>query len=289
MGTGAPALARNGSMDVSPWSFSKTMSSSTTENFLSHFQIDTELIPDELLKRVVNAFSKLPYENLTKIIKKEDEGNPERSRRGPQEVIRDHFDLGTGGTCFSLTNTLLYLLHSLGWQAEPILADRRYGDNTHCALLIWMNGEPHLLDPGYLILKPIPLTKDGKVKVKTAFNELTLSAQGSKLDLCTIEKGRSNYCLTYKLKPVDHGEFLKVWDSSFDWDMMRYPLLTRAVGEEQIYLRGTRLQSRRQDIVEKNEIEPAKLIERVSIQFGIHPSIVSKALSILKRKGEVLG
>ena len=42
-------------------------------------------------------------------------------------------------------------------RAEPILADRRYGDDTHSALVVWHEGKPHLLDPGYLIVRPLPL------------------------------------------------------------------------------------------------------------------------------------
>jgi arylamine N-acetyltransferase len=262
-----------------------------TNIFLERFRIHPESSPDHLMESVVRVFSQLPYENLTKIIKKEIEGNAQRSRREPHEVLQDHFDFGTGGTCFSLTQTLLHLLRSLGWNAEPILADRRYGINTHCALLVWIHDEPHLIDPGYLILKPLPLIKRDEMKVQTAFNELTLSpqAEGSKLNLCTVEKGRSTYRLTYKLDPVDHEEFFKVWDDSFNWNMMTYPLLTRVIGEEQIYIRGTRFQSRCLDFVEKNEIDPEKLIERISIQFGIDPSVVAKALSILKQKGEYFG
>jgi hypothetical protein len=142
-----------------------------------------------------------------------------------------------------------------------------------------------------LILKPIPLSKNGEVKVKTSFNELVLSKQnaGSKLDLCTVEKGRSTYRLTYRLDPVDREAFLKVWEDSFDWEMMTYPLLTRVIGEEQIYLRGTRIQSRRLNCIEKSEVDPARMIERICERFGIHPSVVSKALSILKRQGELHG
>ena len=75
---------------------------------------------------VVAAFALLPYENITKIIKREESGNCEQARRYPEEVIRDHTHWGTGGTCFSLTSALLHLVRGLGWKAEYILADRRY-------------------------------------------------------------------------------------------------------------------------------------------------------------------
>src|ERR1022692_1792165 len=117
--------------------------------FLQAQSIDIALPSVERLTAVARAFSRLPFENLTKIIKDAEAGRVEEARRTPGEVLADHAALGAGGTCFALTATLLYLVRALGFAAEPILADRRYGADTHSALLVWLAGKPHLLDPGY--------------------------------------------------------------------------------------------------------------------------------------------
>jgi arylamine N-acetyltransferase len=96
------------------------------------------------------AFATLPYENLSKVIRFAEAGDAVAARELPAEIINRHLQWGTGGTCFSLTATLLHLIRSLGFEAEPILADRPYGSNTHCALRVMVEGQPHLLDPGYL-------------------------------------------------------------------------------------------------------------------------------------------
>jgi len=143
--------------------------------FLQHFKIRTNRQPRQVLDDVVAAFSILPYENITKIIKQEEYGNPEKARRYPEEVIVSHIQWGTGGTCFSLTSTLLHLVRSLGWNAEYILADRQYGQNTHCALMIEIDNVPHLLDPGYLITKPIPLVFKEERELIAGTNKLILA------------------------------------------------------------------------------------------------------------------
>ncbi|SVE50279.1 uncharacterized protein METZ01_LOCUS503133, partial [marine metagenome] len=159
-------------------------------DFARHFRLQREAPQTLLVENVAAAFASLPYENLTKILKHDREG--EVARRGPQEVISDHIRLGSGGTCFSLTAALLHVLRGLGLRAEPILADRHYGENTHCALLVWLNDQPHLLDPGYLVLKPLPLpgTEDLEQVVPTTFNELILRhrEQGSKIELHTRQQ-----------------------------------------------------------------------------------------------------
>lgn len=258
------------------------------EQFLAHFRLERDRNPRTMLARIATAFARLPYENLTKIVKEAELGTAERSKRSPEEVLRDHVQLGGGGTCFSLTATLLNLVRSLGFEAEPLLADRRYGPDTHCGLVVWIDGEPHLIDPGYLITQPIPLGAREEQRVQTAFNEILLTPQpgGEKLDLSTLQQGNQKHRLTFKTAPVDSGQFLQAWEASFDWDMMRYPLLTRVADDRQLYLQGNRLQIRTLSQVNRAEIPPDELVVRIASEFGIDPRLAAAALALLERKGE---
>ncbi len=83
--------------------------------------------------------------------------------------------MGSGGTCFSLTATLLALVRSLGLRAEPILADRPYGERTHSGLIVWIDDRAHLVDPGYLLTEPIPLEADLLIEKPTSFNTVILT------------------------------------------------------------------------------------------------------------------
>ena len=244
-----------------------------------------------LLSDVARAFSRLPYENLTKIIKSNEAGCIEKARRTPAEVLADHWALGTGGTCFALTAAMLYLVRALGFRAEPILADRRYGADTHCAFLVWIDGTPHLVDPGYLIVKPMPIPTTGEIRIATPYNQLILRAQdgGAKVELHTLQEKKSTHRLTFKPTPVDAGGFLRAWDQSFDADMMHYPVLSRVVGNQQIYLQKKHLLIRGTDATRTAEVAPDQLIDEIARQFQIAPAVVAKALDLLHRKGETRG
>ena len=254
--------------------------------FTAHFDIRRDQPPKVLLSDVVTAFARLPYENITKIIKRAEAGSAEKARRYPEEVIGNHIHWGSGGTCFSLTSALMHLVRSLGWEAEYILADRRYGQNTHCALLMWIDGAAHLLDPGFLMVDPIPVSP-AEQQIHTGFNRLILTPgeQGNKISLSTVRNHSETFRLTYKISPVDYGEFLKAWDASFDWDMMKYPLLTRTDESGQIYLRGSQLRINGTHRVERSEIAGDNLISTITREFRIRPDLVAQAVSILK-KGE---
>jgi len=258
--------------------------------FLAHFALDPSTPPERLLRQVVTAFAQLPYENLTKIIKDATAGRPDEARRGPAEVIADHRALGAGGTCFALTATLLHLLRTLGWQAKPLLADRPYGPDTHCALAVWIDGRPHLVDPGYLLTEPVSLAAAAELRVATSFHEVQLVPRaGAKLDLYTLTKGQRTLRITFKTEPVDWGQFVKVWDASFGWDMMRYPVLTCVANGQQLYLRGNYFQQRRPETVKRMEVPPAELAAWISGKFGLDPRLAERALAILHRRGDKHG
>jgi arylamine N-acetyltransferase len=256
------------------------------QQFLDKNAIDTEQSPRERLHRLASAFAQLPYENLTKIIRAAQTGNLEEARRLPQEVLQEHWSWGTGGTCFSLTWTLLQLVRALGCKAEPILADRRYGPNTHCAVIVLIDREKHLLDPGYLLVDALALPKSGAVRVQTAFNQVELQAEpsGTKVILNTIDQSKATERLTYKTDPVDTSQFLRAWDASFDWEMMTYPVLSRVSAGRQLYLQKNRLLTRSAELSKRIEIDPQKMIQQIAEQFGIAPSISEKALAILKQQ-----
>ena len=252
---------------------------SALADFMGHFGIRPEAAPPaKLLENVVTAFARLPYENITKVIRRAESGSAGKARRYPDEVVRDHIAWGAGGTCFSLTYTLLHLVRGLGWRAECILADRKYGQDTHCALLVWIDGIPNLLDPGYLLLRPIPLDEVCGLEINTGFNRIVLARDGApdRISLSTARGGVRNRRLTYKTSPVDEGEFFKAWDASFDWDMMRYPLLTRTAGARQVYLRGSRLQISGADFVKTKHIRETDLIGRIAEAFRLDAALVAR-------------
>ncbi|MBN1984257.1 MAG: arylamine N-acetyltransferase [Chitinivibrionales bacterium] len=245
----------------------------------------------EYLSHLAHAFSAIPYENLTKILKMGVEKNPLTSRREPDEVIDDHIRFGTGGTCFSLTTTFYSIVKSAGWQAAPILADRSFGENTHSALLVWIDGRAHLLDPGYLIVNPIPLDITCSRVIKTSFNDLVLipHTDSKKIDLCTEQNGERKYRLTFKTDPVDMGDFVKAWHGSFKNSMMRYPVVTRLVNDRQLYLQQDKLVERGRNFNQRRKLTQQESVIAIADKFGIDASIVRKALLMLQSQGESYG
>ena len=235
------------------------------------------------LGKICQLFSTIPYENLTKIIKSNSVVNPASAKRLPDEFIHDYLTLGTGGTCFSLTAAFIAVLDAAGIQAHPILADRYYGVDTHCALVLPRQGQMLLLDPGYLLNRPVPLPISKPQIQETGINSVELAPEdaGRKVDLTTIVGDDRRHRLTYKIDLVDGTRFGKAWEDSFAWEMMTYPVLTRYCFGQHHYLQGTTLRVRNGDGPQRSTLSADQQGLAAIELFGIHPTIVKKAMATL--------
>ncbi|MFP4014151.1 MAG: hypothetical protein ACLFVQ_08720 [Chitinispirillaceae bacterium] len=254
------------------------------QRFLERFVIAPRASGEVLIRSVADAFSSIPYENLTKIIKSETIVSPSSAMRLPDELIGDYLRWGTGGTCFSLTAAIIAVYGALGIEAHPVLADRHYGPDTHCGVLIFHNCKLLLLDPGYLLFEPTVLCPTEPSLVQTGTNQIELKPlrNGEKVELYTVYKKNRKLRLTYKISPVDSVQFAKAWESSFAWEMMTYPVLTRRSNGHQQYLQGDKLAVFSQNDSKRTVLSKECRAELISTAFGIDQSVISRALGVIK-------
>ena len=73
------------------------------KRFLEFFKLKRKKPDSIFLQELLLHFSNLPYENLSKIIKLDNDWDSENKIRLPEELIEDYISYKLGGTCFSLT------------------------------------------------------------------------------------------------------------------------------------------------------------------------------------------
>jgi arylamine N-acetyltransferase len=236
------------------------------------------------IEAIAQLFSTIPYENLTKIIKSDVLVSVRSALRYPDELLSDWIRWGTGGTCFSLTSAMVAVYNCMGIEAHPLLADRHYGIDTHCALVVVIPEGVFLLDPGFLFYHPVQLPQHTPVSVNTGYNtiELIPKDNGSRIEMYTIVKGSRKMRLVYKTDFIDAVRFEKAWESSFAWEMMTYPVLTRVSASQHIYLQGDALAVRTAEKTSRQKMSIDERFKFISGTMGIDPEITRKALEILK-------
>jgi arylamine N-acetyltransferase len=266
-----------------------------TSVFLDLFQL-SPVRPDlKLLGDVTQRFANLPWENLTKFLKKhrppEARDLPERLRgvRGAErlrlsaEVLDDHARLGSGGTCFSLTNALRRISTDLGYRSYPVMADMRHGANIHCALLVDFDDRRFLLDPGYLVAEPVPLRADGTVAVSHP-GQVVEYRPVSNRDMHTLND-RGEALLRYRLRPrrIPDEEFVGHWLDSFDANGMNGLHLNQLTNEGRLSAHDFNLRidtGRSKTNVKLRD----RYAEQIAERFGIDTELVRTARDVWERR-----
>jgi len=231
-----------------------------TERFLAHFHLVKKNPTFSFLKKLTQSFCRIPYENATKIIKARAFQEAERFRL-PNEVFQNFLDHGTGGTCFSLTYFFYFILKECGFQLYPLMADRSYGKNTHCALIVILDGERYLIDPGFLLEVPIPLKCATGQIFPTSFNKICFVSHPvrEEYDFYTWDHGIKKWRCRYKDHPVSWDLFMQYWSDSFNFSGMNSVVMTFVEGGKQYYLRNRHLRIMDKNGIRKMTVDPSQL------------------------------
>ncbi|MFH1131397.1 MAG: arylamine N-acetyltransferase [Pseudomonadota bacterium] len=258
---------------------SPLLSNKVADTFFDRFGILPKESSQDFLWEIGEAFSHLPFENLTKLLKKH-RGLPNAEwRRMPDEVLADHLSLGTGGTCFALTNFFQTVLRTAGYYCRPVMCDMRNEKNVHCAVIIQLKQSLLLMDPGFLLHQPILLQPGRTSECNTGVADVRLVGDptGKTYELFTGDTWRYRM----KIAEVPPEKFLSFWDASFNWGMMNGIHLSRAVDGGYTYVHGNKLRLQKRQTKENlniRGIEEQVIAER----FGIDPKVVKQAYALVK-------
>jgi len=252
--------------------------------FLTDFKFEGPQPGLEHLTAVARYFSRLPYENISKIIKHYNHTGA-TALRLPDELIEDHFNWQLGGTCFSLTYLLTGIYTLLGYAAQPLICHLNWGSHNHSALAISYRGQRYLLDPGYMIFKPLLLDhQDLRTRLTTDTGlALRFQAETDTYAVFTFRKGQSVRRYQFTDRDVPYAEFADYWRNSFDLPGMDDLTLTRVKGYEMTYIQGDFIKVTSPSHIEKirSQDQVEKIIRK---QFGIPLKQLEAARHIIQQQ-----
>lgn len=230
------------------------------------------------LRAIGAAFSHLPYENVTKILKEARTAGSQDKLRRADEVLDDHLRWNTGGTCFSLCNALLALLENCGYNAHIGMADMHYGANIHCAVIVSLAGGGYLLDPGYLLNAPILLPDaGGETCIETPMNTVILRFESHGVySLLTHEAGELKWRYRIRTARITREEFTEHWIRSFSLNSMEQLMLSRVNDAGRLYFRKDRLDLVNNRERRKTRMKPGSARE-LSEAFGLPFELILEA------------
>ena len=253
--------------------------------FLDHFRMDASARDPMFLQRVVHNFSKIPYENLSKIVKTAGGGDPRIHFRLPDELMRDHVDYRLGGTCFSLTFFLETLLTHLGYSCYKVMADMQAGRNIHCAVVVTEPSGTLLVDPGYGLNRPVLLNRDHPVRFLSRHGgvEVVYEPASDQFHLFTYMARERKWRYSFADRAVSDEDFERFWVESFSKPTLNQICLYKVTQQGRLYLhrhhlRVSTFRGQRKENVREN------LHRTVKTYFGIAPHWVDEAVAVLAER-----
>ena len=251
--------------------------------FMDYFDLPHKKPGLQFVEQILEQFSTIPYENISKIIKLNSLWNSEAKIRFPEEIIDDHISYRLGGTCFSLTFFLQTIFAVNGFTCYPVMADMRFGRNIHCCVVVILEGDKYLLDPGYLLHRPMEIRPEISRLYRTEFNgvELRYDPDSRYYNLFTFDQKETKWRYRFQDKPASPEEFLNHWYVSFWKPTLHGILLTKVTKEGLIYvhktfMRETTFGGKRNINIKKNYHSAIHDI------FGIDPQLIEQGQAALK-------
>lgn len=250
--------------------------------FLNTFQFSGQKPSLDHIRSVAQYYSRLPYENISKILKRADHPVGQLFRL-PDELLEDHYAWHAGGTCFSLTYLLMGIYRILGYDTDAIICDLNWGANNHSAVMIQFGGQRYLVDPGYMIFKPLALVQDNvqtRISAETGIS-LRYDQEDDLYSLYTFRKQQFTRRYSFHPKAVPLDQFSKFWKDSFELPGMDDLILTRVEDYEMTFIQGDFIKITAPEQTQK--FREADLAEKlIRDQFQIPLEKVEAARYLLK-------
>jgi arylamine N-acetyltransferase len=151
------------------------LSDSLTTDILSFLDCPRKAPTLRYLNRLIYAYiRKVPWESVSRIIKRH--ANPETKDcpRWPAEFWRDAIQHGFGGTCYESSLAFYGLLSTLGFEGYLTVNDMGDTIGCHAAVIVWLDGQKYLVDVTIPVHAAVRIHPQKTIRRKTAFLDFTI-------------------------------------------------------------------------------------------------------------------
>lgn len=202
----------------------------------------------EILNNILLEIKTIPYENITKIFRLvlSSENRP----RNFSLLLKENKELFRGGTCFSLSNTIMQLLRNNNISANAIIGEMERETFPHFFVIININDEKYIVDPGFMIYEPVKLTKKEVIKFSTSITKYLLKYNNEKhYELYSIKNSKKKFRYKFSESCITDEKFKEYWIRSFDY--LNKIVASRIINNKHIFISGEYVQIRQKNTIEK--------------------------------------
>lgn len=168
------------------------------------------------LNRLINAYiRKVPWESVSRIIKRHTTPDTKNCPRLPEEFWSDALRYGFGGTCFESSLAFYSLLTTLGYEGYLTVNDMGETSGCHAAIVIVMGGQKYLVDITIPIHAAVHIDPQKVVRRRTAlFDYKVLPISKSKFEVERSHRPSKNLFTLIDI-PFNLPDFIAVVEDDY--------------------------------------------------------------------------
>lgn len=168
------------------------------------------------LNRLIRAYTrKVPWESVSRIVKRHKTTAPADCPRWPEEFWHDAIRYGFGGTCFESSLAFFALLSALGYEGYLTVNDMGTTRACHAAIVLLLNGHKYLVDITIPVHGAVEIDPQNLTTKSTDFHDYTLIPMGG--DVYQVERSHhpQRYAFTLIDRPVELADYQAIVEKDY--------------------------------------------------------------------------
>jgi|GEM_PF-430333 len=151
------------------------ISNSLTTDILDYLGVHPKAPTLRYLNRLIHAYiRKVPWESVSRIIKRYTTPETKNCPRLPEEFWNDAMQHGFGGTCFESSLAFYSLLTALGYEGYLTVNDMGDSIGCHAAIVILLDRQKYLVDNTIPVHAAVHIDPQKTVRRRTALFDYKL-------------------------------------------------------------------------------------------------------------------
>lgn len=178
------------------------------DNTLKFLQLGRQRPTFEYLNALIGTFiQRVPWESVTRIIKRDITPATADCPRFPREVWSDAMNFGGGGTCFEINYAFFALLSALGYEGYLTLNDMNDARKCHAAIVIRFGEHKYLVDVSIPLPRALAFFSDLTIHHYTPWLNFTIRPEGENRYVIERAPHARPYIFTFNDVPAGEEDF----------------------------------------------------------------------------------
>jgi len=268
---------------------SKFLDANLRENVCGYLGVTAQTPTLRHLNRLIHAYTtRVPWESVTRILKRHSTTSLSDCPRWPEEFWRDAIAWGTGGTCFESSLAFYSLLGSLGYEAYLTVNDMGPSRACHAAIVVLLDGHKYLVDVTIPIYDAIRIDPLRNTRRRSRVHDYVLRPLGGNRYRVSRSHHPKKEGFTLVDIPVPEAEYRAVVTDDYGEQgrFLKNVVIVRIVGDRVWRFFGAdapyRLESFSRSGRTEDPLALEALPEAIAGRFGIPSAKVSAAFACLQ-------